>query len=877
MQEGYQILIEKLNRFRRKYYFNQMLRGAIWFVAVFAVFFLLVNLFEYYSWSSPDVRTTLFYTYLFINLFILARLVIIPLLKLFRVGRIMDEEEAARLVGAHFPEVNDKLLNTIQLKKLSETNGTLALLQAGIEQKTRALHPVPFVRAIELSKNRKYLRYAIPPVLIILVLLFSAPATITEPSKRLIHHRSEYAKPLPFSLTIMNSKLEAVQQEDFTLNVKTVGEELPASMQLLVNGSVLSFQKTGANTFAYTFNNLQQDLSFSILAEGFGFGPYSLKVMPKPIIINYELSLDYPAYTGKKDEVFQNTGDFVVPEGTVVAWRVATRDTRALSFRMNNRIIKLEAGSSNTFTHSEKLMESLQYSISVENEFMSNPDTLSYAITVIPDLFPTAIFEEFRDSVYEKRLYFQGQISDDYGFSDLTFNYEFLNHFDSARMEGKVYKDPVGFSAAVTKQMIFHHFDLGTLNVGPGDEVAYYFEVWDNDGINGRKSSRSHRMVFRAPTLDEIGEQTEAENSKIKDEMEDIIDEARMLQKQIEKLNRQLINKESLSWQDKEQIRNMLQQQEQLHNRMELLQEKNLEKTSREQEYKQENQNILEKQQELQKLFDEVMTDEMKKLFEELQKLLDEMRKEDVNEMLEKMEMNASDIEQELDRNLELFKQLEFDKKLTETIEKLQELAEKQEALSEKSEEKNADSEQLEKEQQSLNESFEKLREDMDDIEKLNEELENKHELQDTEEQENSIQEEMENSMDKLKEGQMKKAGQSQKKAGDEMKKLAEMMLNMQMSMYAESNAEDIMVLREILENLLVISFDQEDLIGELGNINVTDPRYQDLIQRQHEIKENMKIVEDSLYALSKRQTAIQPFVNKEVDNINKNIEDANE
>lgn len=877
MQDGYHILIEKLNRFIRKYYLNQMLRGLIWFTAVFALFFLLVTLFEYYSWSGPDVRTGLFYAYLAINLFILARLVVIPLLRLLRVGKVMKEEEAARIVGKHFPEVKDKLLNTIQLKKMSEAGGTLALLEAGIEQKTRDLHPVPFVRAIDLRHNRKYLRYALPPLVLILILLLSSPSTITEPSRRLIHHRVEYARPLPFTLNILNSSLEAVQQEDFILMVRTEGAELPASLQVLVGGSVLAFQKSAASTFTYTFNNLQQDLSFSILAEGYTFGPYTLRVMPKPIIINYELGLDYPAYTGKKDEIFENTGDFVVPEGTVVKWKVATRDTRSLNFRLNERNITLEAGSSNTFTHTEKLRESLQYSISVENEFLTNPDTLSYAITVIPDLYPTAIFEEFRDSVYDKRLYFQGQISDDYGFSDLTFNYEFLNHFDSAKLEGKVYRDPVAFSPAVTKQMVFHYFDLGTLGIGPGDEIAYYFEVWDNDGVNGAKSSRSHRMVFRAPTLDEITEQTEATNSEMKDEMEDIIEEARRLQKQIEKLNKQMINKENLSWQDKEQIRNLMQQQEQLHQRMELLQEKNARKNSREEEYKKQNDDILQKQMELQRLFDEVMTDEMKKMYEEIQKLLDELKKEDVNEMLEKMEMSASDIEQELDRNLELFKQLEFDKKLTETIEKLQQMAKEQQDLSEKTGDKDADEEKLQEEQEALNQAFEKLREDMDDIEKMNEELENKHPLQDTDKEENSIQQEMENSLEQMKDGQMKKAGQSQKKAGDDMQKLAEMMLNMQMQMYAESNAEDIRVLREILENLLVISFDQEDLIEELGGINYTDPRYQDLIQKQHEIKENMKLVEDSLYALSKRQTAIEPFVNKEVDNINKNIEDANQ
>jgi hypothetical protein len=877
MTENYNILINKLNSFIRKYYLNNMLRGLIWFVAVSAFFFVLINLFEYYSWSSSNMRTLLFFLYLAVNGFILASLVIIPLLKLFRIGHVLDEEQAAKIIGDHFPEVKDKLLNTIQLKKLSEKNGTAALLQASIDQKTSTLHPVPFLRAIDLRKNRKYLKFALPPLLLILVLFFSSPSTITEPSKRLINYSTEFERPLPFNLVILNKDLTGVQQEDLTIMVKAEGEVMPASVMLAVNNSLLPFEKHESGEFHYTLNNLHQDMQFSLQAESYSFGPYYIRVLPKPIIINYEVAIDYPSYTGKKDEVFENTGDFVVPEGSKVSWNFITRDTEKLVFRTEDRSLRLESGASNAYKHSMRINEDLYYSVSVANEHLSNPDSLAYSITAIPDMYPSVLIEEFRDSVYEKMLYFRGQISDDYGFSKLQFSYEFLNHFDTARIEGEVYREDVAISAGLPKQMIFHHFNLDRLNIRPGDEIAYFFEVWDNDAVNGAKSSKSHRMIFRAPTLEEVSEQTKADNNEIMDEMEDIIDESRMLQKQIEKLNKQLINKESLNWQDKEQIKNLLDQQQQLQQRMELLEKKNQEKMSREEEYKQLDESILEKHRQLQELFDQVMDDEMKKLFEELQKLLDELRKEDVNEMLEKMEMSAAEIEQELDKNLELFKQLEFEKKLTETIDKLNELAEKQEKLAEKTENKEADGEELGQEQQELNEEFESIREDMDELDNMNEELEQKHKMEDTESQEEQIQQDMENSLEEIEKGKNKKAAGSQQNAQQQMKKMAEQMLQMQMAMMQQSNAEDIRTLREILENLLVISFDQEDLITDLGLTNPTDPQYQRIIERQHEVEDNMKVVEDSLYALSKRQIAIQPFVNKEVDKIKKNIEDAYE
>jgi hypothetical protein len=876
MHENYNILISKLHRFIRKYYLNRMLQGGLWFVAVFTLFFLLVNAFEYYSWSGPSVRTLIFYFYLLVNALILIRLVIIPMLKLFRIGRVMGDEEAAMLVGRHFPEVSDKLVNTIQLKKLSREHGSLELLEAGIDQKTRSLHPVPFLRAVDLRKNRKYLKYAIPPLLVLLVLLFASPSIITEPSKRLIRHRVPFERPLPFRLMVMDEPLQAIQHEDFTIRVNIEGEALPAEVFFSAGDNSLPFRKEPAGLYSHTLHNLQQDLRFNIIAGDHTFGPYYISVLPKPVILSYEASLDYPAYTGKKDEVFINTGDFIVPEGTSIAWKVITRDTREVIFHFPDDTTVVPESGSNAFTLERMMKKSMIYAITATNEHLANPDTMAYAITVIPDTYPTAVFEEFRDSVYEKRLYFRGQISDDYGFSDLSFNYEFMNHFDSARSEGKVYREPVSFSTGTTRQMVFHHFDLNMLGIRPGDEIAYYFEVWDNDEVNGHKSSRSHRMIFRAPTLEEINAMTDEGNREIKDEMEDIIRESRMLQNQIEKLNKQLINKETLSWQDKEQIRSLLGQQQQLNNRLELLQEKNLEKTSREQEYRETSESILQKQEQLQELFDEVMTDEMKKLFEELQKMLDELRKEDISEMLEKMQMSAEDIEMELDKNLELFKQLEFDKKLTEAIEHLRDLAERQEALSEKTTGREQEREQLSDEQEGLNEEFDKAREELDALEKLNQELEEPHQLEDTEQMEEGIQQEMENSLEELNSGSRKKAGESQKNASGQMKEMAQMLFDMQMQMAQESNAEDIRVLREILENLLVVSFGQEALIEELNGTNIADPRYQEIIKKQFGIKDNMKIIEDSLYALSKRQIMIQPFVNKEVDKINQSIEEAN-
>ena len=71
-----------------------------------------------------------------------------------------------------------------------------------------------------------------------------------------------------------------------------------------------------------------------------------------------------------------------------------------------------------------------------------------------------------------------------------------------------------------------------------------------------------------------------------------------------------------------------------------------------------------------------MLDEESKKLLEEMQKMLEEMNKENLKKLLDKLQQGELDLEKELDRNLELFKQLEFDQKLENALEKLSDLKE---------------------------------------------------------------------------------------------------------------------------------------------------------------------------------------------------------
>jgi hypothetical protein len=117
---------------------------------------------------------------------------------------------------------------------------------------------------------------------------------------------------------------------------------------------------------------------------------------------------------------------------------------------------------------------------------------------------------------------------------------------------------------------------------------------------------------------------------------------------------------------------------------------------------------------------------------------------------------------------------------------------------------------------------------------------------------------------------QNSKASKSQKNASSNMKDAAQKLSDLKDKMDQEQEAEDIQAVRQLLKNILQLSFDEEKLMADVKKININNPKYIDLMHEQERIRENSKMVEDSLYALAKRQDQISSFVTKQINDINK-------
>jgi len=478
-----------------------------------------------------------------------------------RLGKMISHEEASRIIGTHFKDVKDKLLNVLQLKSQSINFSDKSLIEASINQKASELRPIPFVAAIDLSKNRKYIRYALIPVSLLMGIIFLAPSLIKDSTTRIIQNNKDFSKEAPFSFGLADQKLEVIQNEDFELNVSVSGNFLPSEAYIEYDNFQFRLRPgEDAGTYHYTFGNVQKDIKFRIYSGEIKSEEFTLEVILKPVISSFEVYLEYPSYTGRKNEHLKNTGGLIVPVGTKVSWNVNTENTDQLQFRLSESNQKSESSkrSENEFQFSTRIMKDQSYTLYLNNLKLSRPDTIQYQITAIADQYPLINVESFEDSTQASIIYFGGELTDDYGLKDLSFNYQIKTKSGKSLPEKTV---KVGFSGG--KASTFRHvMDMEELGLMSGDHISYYFEVWDNDGVNGSKSTRSTIMEHHLASQEELAQKEETNSEDIKKNLEEAVKEAQKLQDKLDEYRSKLRQKKDLEWQNKKDLEKLVKQQE---------------------------------------------------------------------------------------------------------------------------------------------------------------------------------------------------------------------------------------------------------------------------------------------------------------------------
>lgn len=862
-------LIARLDAFIRKFYLNELLRGGLIGLGLLVGYFLLITVLEHFGRFSGFVRMGLFWSFVALNISVFAWFILRPLLGLYRLGKHLSYEDAARLIGRHFrQEVDDRLLNTLELKHSAGAHAS-PLLLAAIEQRTQRLQTVPFAQAIDLGVNRRFLWFTLPVLLTFLALWLAKPQIITESTTRIVSYNQTFLPPAPFSFIIENEALKTAAHEDFTLKVRLEGNEIPEQLYLNESAGMYRMQSAGTGLFMYTFSHPAQTLSFHLSSGDFRSQDYTLQVVQKPLLRQLKARLTYPKYLDMKPEWVNDKGELVVPEGTRIDWEMDWQATDAVEVIWPDTTKRYSPDSQGKLRFNRTAMQGFDYVLVPENKDFIGKDSLTYRVSVIADEHPQIQVDAWKDTISFNRLLFNGSASDDYGITEVYFAYKVQSKgSDKSVYERQKISIPKG-----QQQVNFQlPFGLKNLNLEEGQELWYYFEAWDNDGAGGRKYSRTPLEKHQLPSRKELSQMQQENRSAIKEGLQEQQKAVEELNKSMEDFKRDMLEKKELGFEEKQKLKELMERRKALEKSLDKMQQLQKENSQRNQELSPEQQNILDKQKKIEELFEQLKDKGIEDLFEQLDKAMEQMDKNKLQELMEQMEMSQEEVERELDRTLELFKQFEVEQMLQEQINRLEELAKKQQDLAA---DKEMTAEEKENAQEELNKEAKEIQKELEELEKKNEALEQPKDLEDTGEEMDDISKEMEEAKEELDQKNESGAQKKQKSAAQKMKDLAQKMKEQQQTAAAQQQGENMEDLRALLENIVQLSFDQEQVMEQAKTSRGNDAVMRNIARDQRRIISDAAKVEDSLHALSKRVIELENYVMEELSRTKRGMEGA--
>ena len=847
MEKSYKHLVGKLNTARKKYYLLQLLMGVIILFSISTACIFVLSFAESIVYFSVSTKTVFVYVFSFVFIFLMIGLVFIPGLKWFGITKTISNRSLSKIISSHFTQIQDKLINLTELIEINESEKN-DLVQASINQKSDELISFDFEKAISFSFLKRRFYFLIVGFLFLVIVNFSLNNSIASGLIRLAKFETEFYPPAGFSFNLLSKDLEIKRGSNFLLKVSCEGKEVPEMVFVNISGIDYLMQQTD-DYFEFELKHINNSFSFYFTDKLIKSERYQFKVLPNPIILDYQVNIDPPSYTGLKNETLENIGDFKVPFGSNVNWKFETAEVDFLSMRFETDSVKMEENEI-----SYQFFKDENYHISIGNEYFSYYDLLSFDVSVLPDYYPEIELVQLKDSLDFSRFFFKGSIFDDYGFHQLSFHV-IINQLDT------IFDLPI--IKQLNEQEFYYTFNFKEL-VKPGQTAHYYFEVADNDPFNKYKRTSSKSFQFSFPKNSEL---LDFENESIA-ELEVLMEKSYQISKDIKESIEELIFKNfsgnSTNWEKQQLANEIVNKKNQLDNILEQIQEKNQLMNQFMNSFSEEKLEIIEKQKEVEQLLEEVLSDELKELFEEFNKLARDFKSDDFNKMNDKSKLALDDLSKQLERNLQVLKRMKVEQKMERLTDFLNDLAESEWNNSKELE----NTRNFEKTIQSENEnrsSFKNVQEEIDQIFELNDQLKKPLNIPSFDNRTEQIQNQFEKIIESLAKKRKNRSVDQIEKNSEMLKSFSNSMTNALEENREKQNYENIHNIRQILDNLVYLSLEQENLFTDLNTININDPLLNQVIDLQNKLIDQTKHVKDSLYALSNRTAAIGSVINNEL------------
>lgn len=820
-----------INHVKNRYFLHNTVKGIIYLATSFlASFFLLllVDLSFNFNGIFTQYIKGLYGIFLF-GLFVF--FVFQPIFYWTIYKGKYTKEWFAKVIGNQIPEIDDKITNVLELQSV---RGNTDLINASIEQKSFNIDVSKLKGLFPLKTLLKsIILFSILLSIFILIYLI-VPEAIKYSSSRILPFQNTSVS-LPYEIKIENDNFNVKKGENFRLKVSTTGSIRPSELFVQIGASKFQLNDS-LEYFVYSISNVRQDLNFKIFNYEYVSETFHISCIPVPGIKNIELRISPPSYTSFPVTEFKNSGNITVPYGSTVTWNIHAVDTDSLLFTYKDSIYSLNFKDGYAFQ--QRVFTSNHYGIIPVNNLNSSIDTFYFHIKVKPDLYPELSLKNQTIDGFGN-FQFAGVIRDDFGFKD----FHLILKSATKQITTII---PIQINSS-QQSFLYRGSLLDYVDSIENDNIELYLKLRDNDPFYPYKSTQSISMYGNIPNSKNLSEIENKQLDKIQEKLTFGQEILQHLQKEKKNIQNRLFNENLSDW-ERDQLINDLK-----NNTAEIQKVANEINSIRE-ELKQipkdnSSDALMEKKEFLDKLLSQLMDEDLKNLLNELKELQEKLKNKNDFQNSDDIDFSMDDMEKQLDRNIEMLKRFEVEKNQEEIVEELKELADQFQKTDSTSSKENLDA---------LHNQMEELFKKHEENIKKNSELESPLELDEFKNEKNSVLQKSEQFKDD--------GGKEENNPSDDLESLAEAMQNnMEMALQQE-DAESAELIREILENLILFSFEQETLIYTFQELNQPD---NSLRKEQLLLKERFTTIQDSLQSIMLRNVELAGFIGTQLKDIN--------
>jgi hypothetical protein len=227
-------------------------------------------------------------------------------------------------------------------------------------------------------------------------------------------------------------------------------------------------------------------------------------------------------------------------------------------------------------------------------------------------------------------------------------------------------------------------WDASPIGLLPGQVASFRLVLFDDNAVSGRGRTVSSVFELRFPSLADLYENVDQRQQGAQQSLEKVTEQARDLQKTLDKLSRQQPRQESApsqTFERSEELRSALQRQQEIGRQIDQAAQelqKSIEQSAEREAF---NKDLMDKLRQVNELVQQIQSPEFKEALRKMQEALENLDRRALEQQMPQWRAENKQMLENLERTLELLKKLRDEEHLQALAQRAAELKSQQDAL----------------------------------------------------------------------------------------------------------------------------------------------------------------------------------------------------